>query len=113
MKHANLAVSIAVALSTLIVPTSVFAQLNSTVVANHQQTSALAEYQALRQRWAASFLGDANIPFDATLKQTVITTNNAAERHWSSMQTDSTRTELWNDLVLDPQTATGKKSLRS
>ncbi|WP_058119420.1 polysaccharide lyase 8 family protein [Photobacterium kishitanii] len=111
MKRANLAVSIAVALSTLIVPTSVFAQLNSTVVANHQQTSALAEYQALRQRWAASFLGDANIPFDATLKQTVITTNNAAERHWSSMQTDSTRTELWNDLVLDPQTATGKKVL--
>lgn len=111
MKHANLAVSIAVVLSTLIVPTPVFAQLNTTPVANNQQPQTLVEYQALRQRWAASFLGDATIPFDAILKQTVIITNNAAAQHWSSMLTDSTRTSLWNDVVLDAQTDAGKEVL--
>ncbi|WP_163920750.1 polysaccharide lyase 8 family protein [Photobacterium sp. Alg240-V54] len=111
MKHANLAVSIAVALSTLIVPTSVFAQPNATSIVNHQQSQPLVEYQALRQRWATSFLGDATIPFDDTLKQTVITTNNAADRYWSSMLTDSTRTSLWSDVVLDLQTDAGKKVL--
>ena len=111
MKHANLAVSIAVALSTLIVPTFVFAQPNSALIVSHQQSQSLVEYQALRQRWAASFLGDATIPFDETLKQTVITTNNAANRYWSSMLTASTRTSLWSDVVLDDQTDVGKKVL--
>lgn len=111
MKHAHLAVSIAVALSTLILPTSVFAQSHSTAIVNNQQVHTLAEYQALRQRWAASFLGDANIPFDSVLKQTVITTNNAANQHWSLMQTDLARTSLWNDVVLDAQTDAGKKIL--
>ena len=111
MKHANLAVSTAVALSTLIVPTFVFAQPNSALIVSHQQSQSLVEYQALRQRWAASFLGDATIPFDETLKQTVITTNNAANRYWSSMLTASTRTSLWSDVVLDDQTDVGKKVL--
>ena len=111
MKHANLAVSIAVALSTLIVPTFVFAQPNSALIVSHQQSQSLVEYQALRQRWAASFLGDVTIPFDETLKQTVITTNNAANRYWSSMLTAPIRTSLWNDVVLDDQTDVGKKVL--
>ena len=111
MKHANLAVSIAVALSTLIVPTFVFAQPNSAFIVSHQQSLPLVEYQALRQRWAASFLGNATILFDETLKQTVITTNNAANRYWSSMLTAPTRTSLWSDVVLDDQTDVGKKVL--
>ncbi|AWK84203.1 hyaluronate lyase [Photobacterium damselae subsp. damselae] len=68
-------------------------------------------FSQLRQKWAEGFLGASDIAFDQKLKQMVITANNGAQKHWSSMNTASTRLSLWNDLVLDDQSEAGKKVL--
>lgn len=66
-------------------------------------------FQSLRERWAESFLGDATVPFDVRLQNMVITTNNAAKKHWDSMT--FSEGAVWADLPLDNVTETGRKSL--
>ncbi|WP_318435072.1 polysaccharide lyase 8 family protein [Photobacterium leiognathi] len=68
-------------------------------------------FQQLRLKWSESFLGAPDAAFDDKLKQMVITTNNGAQKHWDSINTDAGRVSLWNDLALDDQTEAGKKIL--
>lgn len=90
-------------------------QANDNESANIASTSQLEvneqAFSQLRQKWAEGFLGASDIAFDQKLKQMVITANNGAQKHWSSMNTASTRLSLWNDLVLDDQSEAGKKVL--
>ncbi|HIF9396952.1 TPA: hypothetical protein ACX6RT_000824 [Photobacterium damselae] len=70
-------------------------QANDNESANIASTSQLEvneqAFSQLRQKWAEGFLGASDIAFDQKLKQMVITANNGAQKHWSSMNTASTR----------------------
>lgn len=112
MRYSTLAVSLSVALSALILPGTISANQNSISLQSNTQQSALpSQYQALRSRWAQSFLGDPNIAFDATLQKMVQDTNNGAKKQWSELISDTARTSLWPDLILDDQTDAGKNIL--
>lgn len=119
MKLSYLSLSLSLALSgaafsSLILPMMSHADSNTTFSESSNVNplrEADVEYQALRNRWAESFLGDPAIAFDEKLQKMVSSTNNAAQVNWSSMSDSAERSLLWNDLSLNAQTDAGKKVL--
>ncbi|WP_044362779.1 polysaccharide lyase 8 family protein [Vibrio fluvialis] len=110
MKHLSLiTLSISMALSGISLP--VISSVNLDTASAESTNITNKEFQALRLKWAESFLGDPDIPFDDTLSKMVITNYNAAKKQWASMNKESSRLALWNDLTLDDQTQEGKKNL--
>ncbi|MGF1702868.1 polysaccharide lyase 8 family protein [Photobacterium makurazakiensis] len=69
------------------------------------------EFHQLRVRWAENYLGDPEIPFDDRLKSMVVSTNNNAEKQWLSMNTETDRHSLWDDLWLNEDTEEGRAVL--
>ncbi|EJB8416756.1 TPA: polysaccharide lyase 8 family protein [Vibrio vulnificus] len=107
-------IATALSIALLVTPGWALAEISSgspSVSAVMSDAEVAQEFARLRTRWAENFLGDPGAPFDATLQQMVVSTNNNAQKQWTAMNTDAARTSLWDDVVLDKVTPEGQKKL--